>query len=234
MSSMYVPGDYNCCLSEYAVDGNITTWAYPDMVCAHSSKTNIQQEWWAVDLQNVYVIKEIEIYGRTDCCGDNLSNFDVDVIMPTCPCNGWNDLTDGDVSHCHYQTSAVSPRIRITCPSNTRGRFVRIKRRDMLTLVICEVKVNRDPFSSTRQSGLLSSVAVYARGHIGNGYVGPVIETFVSQSKIQCTSVCITKSDCYAAEYGRNTTSCTMKGKCTNGTQTSLFQDNSTDVFCVL
>lgn len=65
---MYVPGYYNCCLSEYAVDGNITTWVYQDMICAHSSRTNIQQEWWAVDLRNVYVIKEIEIYGRTDCC----------------------------------------------------------------------------------------------------------------------------------------------------------------------
>ncbi|VDH91315.1 Hypothetical predicted protein [Mytilus galloprovincialis] len=230
---MYVPGYYNCCLSEYAVDGNITTWVYQDMICAHSSRTNIQQEWWVVDLRNVYVIKEIEIYGRTDCCRDDLSNFDVDVIMPTCPSNGWNDLTDGDVSRCHYQTGEVNPSIRITCPSNTRGRYVRIKRRDMQALVICEVQVNGDQLNSTRKSGLLSTVAVYARGHIGYGYVGPVIETLAALSHIYCTCVCIMRTDCYTSEFDRNTNDCTLKGECTNGTQSSLFQDNNKDVFCV-
>lgn len=84
---------------------------------------------------------------------DDLSNFDVDVIMPKFPCNGWNDLTDGDVSNCHYQSGAVNPSIKITCSSRTRGKFVMIKRRDMLTLVICEVEVSGDPVNSTRQSG---------------------------------------------------------------------------------
>ncbi|CAG2246491.1 unnamed protein product [Mytilus edulis] len=153
--------------------------------------------------------------------------------MPKFPCNGWNDLTNGDVSNCHYQSGAVNPSIKITCPSRTRGKFVMIKRRDMLTLVICEVEVSGDPVNSTRQSGLLSTVAVYARGHIGYGYVGPVIETLAALSHIHCTCACIMRTDFYAAEFDRNTNDCTLKGECTHGTQSSLFRDNNKDVFCV-
>lgn len=109
--------------------------------------------------------------------------------MPTCPCNGWNDLTDGDVSRCHYQTGAVSPSIRITCPSNARGRFVRIKRRDMLALVICEVKVHGDSLSSTRQSGNSFVYLIYPISNIP--YPAKKHEVFRICSELFVSSECM-------------------------------------------
>lgn len=69
---VYEEKDYLCCNSAYAVDGERANWqrAYgEDLLCAHSDKVYTQQQRWAVDLQNVYDINVIDIYGRTDCGG---------------------------------------------------------------------------------------------------------------------------------------------------------------------
>ncbi|CAG2204316.1 unnamed protein product [Mytilus edulis] len=161
---------------------------------------------------------------------DHLANFDVEVIMPACTCNRWNSLDEGVVFHCHYQATA-SQRITITCPPNTRGRFVRIKRKDMKDIAICEVEVHGDPINSVIESDL--SRTAYACGHIGYGYVGPVIETCVANSDVHCTEMCFTNTACSAAEYDKKTNVCILKGDCTNGTQSSLFQDNNKDVFFI-
>ncbi|VDH89691.1 Hypothetical predicted protein, partial [Mytilus galloprovincialis] len=71
--------------------------------------------------------------------------------MPACTCNRWKILDEGDVFHCHYQAT-VSQIITITCPPSTRGRFVRIKRRYMKALVICEVEVHGDPVNRMTES----------------------------------------------------------------------------------
>ena len=64
--------DYICCNSTYAVDGDKTSLfpRYPsgDFFCTHSDSLAYQQSWWAVDLQEVYVIIGVDIFGRTDCC----------------------------------------------------------------------------------------------------------------------------------------------------------------------
>ena len=33
--------------------------------------------WWEVDLEDVYKIEYIEIYGRTDCCSERLAGAKV-------------------------------------------------------------------------------------------------------------------------------------------------------------
>lgn len=43
----------------------MSVWTGSNSVCAHSKKDD-QQPWWAVDLQNVYYVNVINIYGRTD------------------------------------------------------------------------------------------------------------------------------------------------------------------------
>ncbi|VDI19869.1 Hypothetical predicted protein, partial [Mytilus galloprovincialis] len=173
------------------------------------------QSWLTVDLQNVYDISVIDIYGRTDCCPEQLANFDVDIIMPACTCNRWNSLDEGDVFHCHYQATA-SKRITIMCPPNTREKFVRIKRKVMEGLTSCEVEVHGDPINSVIESDL--SRTAYACEHIGYGYVGPVIGTYVANSGVHCTVTCFTNTACSAAEYDKKTNVCTLKGDCTNGT----------------
>ncbi|CAG2254227.1 unnamed protein product [Mytilus edulis] len=149
MSSTYEPPEgFHCCNSELAVDGEKSGWVGPDFLCAHTVFSDYQQPWWAVDLQNVYDINLIHIHGRTDCCPNHLVNFDVEVIMPTCTCNRWNNLDEGNTFQCHYQATESQTKITINCPPNTRGRFVRIKRRDMINLVICEIEINGTPLNS--------------------------------------------------------------------------------------
>lgn len=82
----------------------------------------------------------------------NLANFDVEIMMPTCSYNPWNNLEDGCKINCHYQASE-SQRITVTCPPKTKGRYVRIKRRDMLYLVICEVEVYGHLINNLHESG---------------------------------------------------------------------------------
>lgn len=69
LSSMYEPAHYECCDSDYAVDGYIHDWVNGDFFCAHTDHVEDKQEWWSVDLQDVYTIDYTYIYGRTDCCG---------------------------------------------------------------------------------------------------------------------------------------------------------------------
>ncbi|XP_071178007.1 uncharacterized protein [Mytilus edulis] len=76
MSSIYDPKvgegvDYLCCNSSYALDGvmpNPKRQAFEDFLCAHTHRNDNQQQWWTVDLQNIYDISVINIYGREDCC----------------------------------------------------------------------------------------------------------------------------------------------------------------------
>ncbi|VDI39957.1 Hypothetical predicted protein [Mytilus galloprovincialis] len=212
--------DYLCCNSTYAVDGDKSNLAYDqgDFWCAVSARVANQQSWWAVDLQNLYTIE--------------LANFDVDVIMPSCSCNRWGNLDEGDVFNCHYQDTA-NPRIIITCPPSTRGRFVRIKRRDTEHLTICEVEVYGDTINSLNKSDSSRIDTAYACGYIGYRYVGPVIVTSAADSKIHCTIICLTKTACTAAEYDKNTNVCTLKGECMTGTHSFLFPDNDKNVFFI-
>ncbi|VDI49607.1 Hypothetical predicted protein [Mytilus galloprovincialis] len=225
---------YLCCNSTYAVDGDKSNLAYDqgDFLCANSATVDNQQSWWAVDLQNVYTIEGIYIFGRTTYGLEQLANFDVEVIMPSCSCNRWGNLDEGDVFHRHYQATA-NPSVNITCPPNTRGRFVRIRRRDTKHLAICEVEVYSDTINSLNKSDSSRIDTAYACGYIGYRYVGPVIVTSVADSNIHCTIICFTTTACTAAEYDKNTHVCTLKGECMIGTQSFLLPDNDKDVFFI-
>ncbi|XP_063417003.1 fucolectin-like [Mytilus trossulus] len=222
----------NCCYSELAVDGDKSIWNGNNFWCAHTKINDNQQPWWAVDLQNVYDINVIDLHSRTDCCSNNLENFDVEVIMPTCTCNRRNNFDEGNIFHCHYQATN-SQRITINCPPNTRGRIVRIKRRDTIDLVICEIEIYGNPINSLNQSTSSRTDSAYACGYIGYKYVGPVIGTSEADSPIHCIILCAINTACSAAEYDKNTNVCTLKGECVNGTQSHLFPDNNKDVFFI-
>lgn len=104
------------------------------------------------DIEHFYLIDSIFICILFSA--DNLSNFDVEIIAPTYACSHWNNLEEGDNINCHFQETA-SQRITVTCPLNTTGRYVRIKRRDDHRLVICEVEVYGNPKYSVAESGMI-------------------------------------------------------------------------------
>ena len=54
--------------SKLAVDGKIMTKSIASgLKCTHTK--DVSQDWWAVDLGDIYQITNVVIYGRTDCCG---------------------------------------------------------------------------------------------------------------------------------------------------------------------
>ena len=63
-----------CGPASAAVDGDIDGNYFAGSV-AHTFDTN--RPWWQVDLGAVRSIEDVEIWNRTDCCGDRLQNFAV-------------------------------------------------------------------------------------------------------------------------------------------------------------
>ncbi|CAC5398323.1 unnamed protein product [Mytilus coruscus] len=63
-------GNYMCCATDYANDGNATTFA----VTNHDN-----MPYWWVDLGHVYDIKRIEIINRSDISGERLHDVDITV-----------------------------------------------------------------------------------------------------------------------------------------------------------
>lgn len=57
-----------------AVDGN-QNGAYDLRSVSHTNSDG--QAWWQVDLGAIANIRQIQLWNRTDCCGDRLSNFHV-------------------------------------------------------------------------------------------------------------------------------------------------------------
>ena len=62
--------------SKRAVDGKATT-NYFSLSCTHTA--NSLKPWWKVDLGQLYLVSNVKITNRGDCCSSRLSNFDVKV-----------------------------------------------------------------------------------------------------------------------------------------------------------
>lgn len=58
--------------SSRACDGNRDGNFNNGSVTHTNSEANA---WWEVDLGRIYVLQQLKIFNRTDCCGDRLSNF---------------------------------------------------------------------------------------------------------------------------------------------------------------
>jgi YD repeat-containing protein len=107
-----------------AVDGNTDgNWAAGSVT--HSAFTT--RPLWQVDLQSVQYIGRVDIWNRTDCCPERLSNFDLLVS------------DDGASWSTYYIPTIVSPSVSI--PVNRTGRYVRVQLRGTTVLSLAEVQV---------------------------------------------------------------------------------------------
>ena len=123
-----------------AVDGK-TNGDYWDDSVTHTA--NNPQEWWQVDLGDVYDIDTIRVYNRTDCCSERLSNFAVMVAsepFPTqkdlskaLPQSTWSQKFSG--------TAGVKEEFRV----KSSGRYVRIQLAGTNYLSLAEVEVFGTP-----------------------------------------------------------------------------------------
>jgi DNA relaxase NicK len=73
-SSTYYTSEYGYALSSLAVDGNrqtamVQTNGY---ACAQTVGQTSGDQWWIVDLGQIYSISKVVIYNRNDvCCGEH-------------------------------------------------------------------------------------------------------------------------------------------------------------------
>ena len=124
--------------SELAVDGN--TDGNLDGGSNTVTHTNNDQEaWWEVDLEAVQNIEYINVYNRTDCCQDRVSNFYV--LVSDLP------FTSTDLNETINQSDVLAVNIPGTALNPTRvdidrsGRYVRVQLSDQDYLSLTEVEV---------------------------------------------------------------------------------------------
>lgn len=125
-------------LAPLAVDGNTNgNWWSSFSV---SSTAWQSQPWWEVDLGAVQDILDIEVWNRTDCCMDNLSNYYIFVSdVPFSGTSVASSLGQSGVGDYLQNTTAGSPA---TVAVNRSGRYVRVQKQGSGFMALAEVKVN--------------------------------------------------------------------------------------------
>ena len=125
-----------------AVDGN-TSGNTGD--CSFSTTNNEPQDWWQVDLGAPYPIQVIDLWNRTDCCGDRLSNFDLLVS------------TDGSNWTTYYYPDAAPTTTSFVI--NRVVRYVKVQLRGQNYLTLAEVQVWGPAFPEIDVQGNGASIA---------------------------------------------------------------------------
>ncbi len=112
------------------IDGN-TNGAFAGMSVTHTNGGN--PSWWEVDLGERAQIDSIDVWNRTDCCGDRLSNYYVLVSETPNPMPG-----DAGI-FAHF--SAEQAGTPTTVVVDVVGRYVRILKVGSGVVALAEVEV---------------------------------------------------------------------------------------------
>jgi len=118
---------YDSGISGRAVDGNTNSNFHTGNSCSHTENSN---GWWYVDLQRTYLINNVKVYSRTDCCGSRLIGAVVKVGAST---DASAATTCGTISQ---QTDVL--QYDIAC-DRKQGRYVFVT--SAKTITLCEVNV---------------------------------------------------------------------------------------------
>ncbi len=120
-----------------AVDGNTDgNWAGNSVTHTAGSA----QPWWQVDLGQLSAIQAVQLFNRTDCCAERLSDFYVFVSATDMSGKTLAQLTaDPTVARVHADTLGINTSI--TLPLLVQGRFVRVQLNGWNYLSLAEVKV---------------------------------------------------------------------------------------------
>lgn len=128
--------NYDVGTANKAVDGN-TSGNWYDWTVTHTFADN--QAWWQVDLGSVSQLGNINVWNRTDCCGNRLSNFYVfvsDVPFTSTDLN--TTLNQPGVGSFLTPGQAGTPT---TISVNRTGRYVRVQLVGTNYLSLAEVEV---------------------------------------------------------------------------------------------
>ncbi|MEM7331349.1 MAG: discoidin domain-containing protein [Chloroflexota bacterium] len=122
--------------SSLACDGN-RDGAYSNGSVTHTSSES--NPWWEVDLGRIYVLQQLKIFNRTDCCGDRLSNFYVFISDDPFSSTDLNTtLNQNSVDSFFFDGNVDALAYAFTQQS---GRYVRIQSTSSDPLSLAEVEV---------------------------------------------------------------------------------------------
>jgi hypothetical protein len=119
-----------------AVDGN-TNGVYNQNSVTHTN--NDTNAWWQVDLGSARTIETIQLFNRTDCCSNRLSNFYVFVSNSDMTGRSYTNLVR-DAAVKKYWVSGQAPA-SLTLNAATSGRYVRVQLSGRNYLSLAEVQV---------------------------------------------------------------------------------------------
>jgi hypothetical protein len=126
---------------------------FGDVSVTHTDFNN--QAWWQVDLGSSYSLDLINIWNRTDCCLERLSDFYV--LVSDVPFNSTDLITttnQSGVSNYHITNAQISTQIQI----GRSGRYVRVQLTGSNYLSLAEVEVYGQPLSPpTPRTGSISA-----------------------------------------------------------------------------
>ncbi|MEE1825219.1 discoidin domain-containing protein [Streptomyces sp. BE20] len=120
-----------------AVDGNTDgTWAGGSVTHTLSD----YQAWWQTDLGAQRPIRDVEVFNRTDCCGDHLTDFYLLVSVTDLTGRSWASI-EADPAVKRIRIKGTAPQ-KLTVPVGANGRFIRVQLAGTNELQLAEVRVN--------------------------------------------------------------------------------------------
>lgn len=117
-----------------AVDGNTDG----EMKHFSVTETGYEYAWWQVDLGSVQWVDGIQVWNRSDCCQNRLTDWYVFVSDVPFPTTDPGKLVDNGVWNRHY---AAYPTPVQTVPVARTGRYVRVQLAGKNYLNLAEVQV---------------------------------------------------------------------------------------------
>lgn len=122
--------------SNRAVDGN-TSGHWNDASVTHTN--NEMQSWWEVDLDNVQNVASINIWNRTNCCSNRLSDFYILTSETPFESTDLDDtLKQESVTNYYHSETAGSPS---SFEIDDNARYIRVQLATKSPLSIAEFEV---------------------------------------------------------------------------------------------
>lgn len=153
-------------LAEFAVDGNETNLAI---------STSAAAPYLDVDLRSPHTIESIEIFNRTDCCPERLSNFDIFISPKPFTTNVLATLLADTTIYDYYFPGTAGSKV-ITPSLLKTGRFIRLRLRGTNFLQVREIKIYGCPLTINYGQCYwekIDSNLVYIQGNVGVGTDAP-------------------------------------------------------------
>lgn len=123
-------------ISDRACDGD-RTGTYLGNSVTHTDSDN--EAWWQVDLGRIYVLQQIKIFNRTDCCSDRLSNFYIFVSdNPFTSTDLTTTINQPGVDSYYFDGNVESLAYAFSLQS---GRYIRIQLTGSDPLSLAEVEI---------------------------------------------------------------------------------------------